>query len=311
MRYEFDAKVLAVQSMQGTPLEDSVLIPQYLIDAKMNLLLMVHNASGLEARDTVIDCLNIHLDSLEHSLRYIAVTADTGVFWLKKLAGGALSTGNQAVDGWIDLYGLTVQETSLLGAYRYVLLRTGQDYNTAAIAKKWMELDSVADANHKISFCWGCHQIYEEEPVIDTFSILKYLYCWGDDCGYHRTWEFHLPLGCEAVSFAGSYHDVLETGTCDQVDAIPDRDVYEYLTTGPNPANEFFFLKITSRQTMHGWFNLVNLPGRIVKSEKMALIAGEEKQFSIETKDLPDGLYFLILKLDNRIFTKKLIIHHR
>ena len=311
MRYEFDAKIFAVESMQGTPLEDSVIIPTDLIEAKLKLLLAVHNGFGLAARDTVVDCLDIHLDSIEHSLRHVSVLADTGVVWLKNLAAGISPTGNPAVDALVDLFGLTVQEHYTWSSHRDVLLMTDQDYNTVAIAKKFMAQDSVIDAHHHYGACWGCDQIYQEFPPIDTFVILKYLHCWGDDCGYHRVWEFHLPLGCEEVEFAGSYADLLPEGICDGPDAAGDFSVFEKFEVAPSPADDFCFVKITAHSNMHGRLYLLNLPGQILKSQEINLQSGQENQAFFETSHLPNGLYFLTLKLDNQFFTKKIIIHHR
>lgn len=310
LRYEFDAKVLAVQSMQGTSLEDSAIIPQALIEGKMKLLLAVYNAIGLAARDTVVDCLNIHLDSLEHSLRHVWVSADTGLVWFKNLAAGFIPSGNSMADSLLQLFGMSVLQTGTWSNYREIWLVTDQEYNTAAIAKKFLTLDGVIDAHNNYAFCWGCDQIIQEFPVIDTFVILKFLHCWGDNCGYKRMWEFHLPIGCEVVHFAGSYWDLLDAGVCDNLNAVSSPGFFKNFEVFPSPADDFCFVKINPVSNFQGQLSLVNLSGQQLRVQEIRLMSGQENQLTFETGSLPQGLYFLVLKTDNQIFTKKIIIHH-
>lgn len=308
--YEFDAKVLAVQFMQSTSLEDSVIIPTMLVEEKMKLLLAVHNAFELAARDTVVDCLNIHLDSMEHSLRYVWVAADSSSVWFKNLIAGSYPTGNPTADSLIELYGLKVQSTGAWSVYRYVLLMTDQDYNTAAIANKFLAMADVIDSHNTYVFCWGCDQIIQEFPAIDTFVILKYLHCWGDDCGYKRMWEFHLPIGCEVVHFAGSYWDLLDAGVCDNLNAIGSPVFFEKFEAFPSPADDFCSVKINPSTNFQGQLSLVNLSGQRLKVQEIRLMSGQDNQIILETGNLPEGLYFLVLNIDSQVFTKKIIIHH-
>ncbi len=312
MLYEIDAKVLAVESMQGTSLEDSVIIPQDLIDEKLELLLAVHNAFGLAARDTVVECLDIHNDPNLYSIRHVVVVVESGTDWGDSLIDGNSQSGNAEVDFLLETYGLSLLDHYEIQSSVWLTFVADQEYNTPALAKLFLPVEGVIETNNEYAFCIAaCEEITQEFPAVDTFVILKYWGCLDQSCTSFRVWEFHLPIGCEEVEFAGSYGSEFWEFDCGPLETAGDFSVFTKFEVSPSPADVGFFTKITARSNMQGRLYLVNLPGQILKSQEIQLQGGIGNETFFETSHLPNGLYFLTLKLDNHFFTKKIIIHHR
>jgi hypothetical protein len=305
-KYDYDAKVLAVEAMQTSTWKDSILIPQSLIDAKMRLFLGVYNGFGLPARDTVIECLDIHFDSIAHTLQHVQVEADTSTGWIKNWIAGIFPTGNPGVDFLISTYSLQLQaHSSALGKF-ILLVKAGFDLNNPALARHFAEAEGVTWTTHGYAFCWGCDEIYLEGSIIDTFILLTYMRCWGDDCGYRRFYEFHLPLGCEKLHFARSYGDVLEEACFVSATSPVFLEKFE---ASPTITNHSVRTKILSNERAGATLRLLSSNGQVAYEQSLSLQAGVETETEIETSHLPAGLYCLVLILENQSFTKKIIVH--
>jgi hypothetical protein len=312
--YEEDARWLAVRSMHLSPsLQGQVLIPETLVEQQFKYLLAVHNGAGLPARDTVVDCLGIHVDKTPFTLRDVSFTSDAGTVetWLSNFIAGTFPTGNADADTLISQYQLIVTSVSQISQSLLIDVIAGFDINTAALANKLSLLPGVEESIYELVFSNGSNGIVYEPPAIpiDTFIVAKYTYGWECElfsCPYYRTWVFHIPLNCEKLDFVESYGDPPDT-LCQSPNAALEEDFLEIFEANPTLADDVIFVKIISRRTGSANLRLMNLQGQTLKSSSFQLSAGLEHQASFELSGLPGGPYFLLLSLDNHVFSKKIL----
>ena len=75
----------------------------------------------------------------------------------------------------------------------------------------------------------------------------------------------------------------------------------------PNPVSDELTFKINSTKNDKSILNIHNGIGSITIKKEFYLTEGENI-FQINTSELPVGIYFTSLKINNSTFTKKLII---
>ncbi|MGB0930059.1 MAG: T9SS type A sorting domain-containing protein [Chitinophagales bacterium] len=75
----------------------------------------------------------------------------------------------------------------------------------------------------------------------------------------------------------------------------------------PNPANDFVSLQFDLQRNIAATVEILDMAGRQLFSENLQL-SGTNKQFSIDTKDFPIGVYLVVLKGDNGMVTRKLVV---
>ena len=103
--YLEDANRLALRDLLAKGFSE-VPIPQDAVQPYYNALVLVHNATALPARDTVVDIYRIHtIGPPTRSLLLWLFGTET---WVQRLAHGELPTGDPTVDTLLARYSLTV-----------------------------------------------------------------------------------------------------------------------------------------------------------------------------------------------------------
>ena len=103
--YLEDANRLALRDLLANGFSE-VPIPQDAVQPYYNALVLVHNATALPARDTVVDVYSIHtIGPTTRSLLLWLFGTET---WVQRLARGELPTGDPTVDTLLARYSLTV-----------------------------------------------------------------------------------------------------------------------------------------------------------------------------------------------------------
>lgn len=88
-----------------------------------------------------------------------------------------------------------------------------------------------------------------------------------------------------------------KTPTSTQAYTIPDIKIY------PNPAGET--IHISNPQILVGTINIYNTMGQVLATQKI-----QDKEISISTENLPNGIYMVQLKTEKNIINQKIIVQH-
>ncbi|HLG33931.1 MAG TPA: choice-of-anchor V domain-containing protein [Bacteroidia bacterium] len=77
----------------------------------------------------------------------------------------------------------------------------------------------------------------------------------------------------------------------------------------PNPASANIFVSITVKQSLTYSVQLVDVSGKCMKDFSVQeIFPGHEKRYELDVADISPGVYFLQVKSDERIATKKIIV---
>jgi len=98
---------------------------------------------------------------------------------------------------------------------------------------------------------------------------------------------------------------IVEDCSCQGVVGIEDVDsVNGGIVLYPNPVSDQLFVKFGLTESNQISFDIYDVAGRLVSSEVTSLVI-EENLYSIDTKDMNQGLYFLKVSSDEDETTKR------
>lgn len=279
--YRYDAEMLAFEKIrdQELPEADSVLIPQAHIDTILDALIAVYNATGLPARDTVVDLLDIHHFRII-DLDKVSPMLDPTYPWVQQLAMGQIPAGSAVVDSLIDKYDLVLfdyQPSYALSSWDRATFKSEQHYNVVALAAQF---DSLPGVHYCIVSGRPGDGDRMEASMVEGHVELIYSHGWGDcpaGCGLRRYWKFNVYPDC-SVEFVESYGSqmIFSTGVVEPVKSA--------LLVAPNPFADHIELRGKS-----GTFEyvLATTAGQVVRQ-------GQAQGSVIDdVGDLQAGLYLL------------------
>jgi hypothetical protein len=131
--YLEDASRLALRDLLAGG-SDEISIPQDRVQAYYDALVLVHNATLIPARDSVVDVYQIHTfpQPTTRSL-YMIVAGDQQ--WAQRLALDSVPTGNAIVDQLLSDYDLSCDHVwNLSTGELLIVLRSADPLNIAALA---------------------------------------------------------------------------------------------------------------------------------------------------------------------------------
>jgi hypothetical protein len=140
--YREDAARLALRDLLARGY-DGVEIPGDAVQPYYEALVLVHNATGLPARDTVVDVYGIHTfpQPATRSL-YMLVAGDQT--WAQRLVRGELPTGNATVDRLLNDYALSFDHAhTLTTGELLIVLRPAVALNVASLAALFVGVPGV------------------------------------------------------------------------------------------------------------------------------------------------------------------------
>jgi subtilisin-like proprotein convertase family protein len=270
--YQNDAEVLAAIQMINDPAYASTIeIPNDLFDFYYDRLNAVFNAAEIPERDTVVECLNIHIFS-NVSTKEVSVTVSLGTNWVEEITNGIFPTSNTSVNNLISQYGLTLNNY-YQSAFDWSLSFIAEDnLNTQALANEFSLIQGVISTYPEVYYGGGTG-IYIQNHT--SYSDITYYIGWGDclaGCIYGHEWMFRVFDDC-SVQFLSSFGDGEEGGiSCNSgfqcatdplcLPWMQDTIGY-YELLWNNPCNEPFsgtFLNIKEDISGNQIFSLENVP---------------------------------------------------
>lgn len=292
--YSDDADKLALDRIlrNNLPYADSVLIPQEYSDTILNALIAVYNATGLPARDTVVDLYHIHACTVG-VLRRMVIGADSSQLWMQQLKNGIIPTGVNIADSLMAAYNLSVYRYNSYNSLLYpgshiVEFITDRNYNMNAMADLW---DTVPGVLYGFPHFFLCPGFSLEDSIYPDHVELTYSRGWGDCAAGcpHRYWKFNVYFDC-SVEYLGSYGATVPLGIKDQSCAL--------IKVIPNPFKRDIKLDGVTPPFV---YSICDMSGRIV-------VQGKSSNDEISNLDgLKRGLYFLMVNKPEINFKFKII----
>jgi hypothetical protein len=119
------------------------------------------------------------------------------------------------------------------------------------------------------------------------------------------TWK--VRMGCGSTPGAYSSNDYFTTGTAPTGidDIITENDFKAY----PNPADNKVNIEFESAVSSKGEINVHDINGRQLFFEKSLVNVGTNK-YALNTSSMMNGLYFISIKSDEKVITKKITVSH-
>ncbi len=140
--YRDDAARLALRDLLGRGYAE-IAIPNGAVQLYYDALVLVHNATGLPARDSVVDIYRIHTFPLP-TTRSLLLQLLPNEAWVQRLARRELPTGEPVVDDLLQRYSLSVGSVYTL-SQGDVLVTLGpvEPLNIAALAPRFRGITGV------------------------------------------------------------------------------------------------------------------------------------------------------------------------
>ena len=174
---------------------------------------------------------------------------------------------------------------------------------------RWYHIAGIYDG----SFC----QVYID-GVLDAFSTFS---------GQINETAYDLVLGQSLPDQSGFDFDgsldklkVYNYGiTPDKVAEIYENEYYSVsentvkeplMLVFPNPASDRVSISIHSQNTLNAQLIFYSSGGSTLYKEKIRIIKNVRNSFSIHTAGLPEGIYLVILKTENKLISRKINIIH-
>ena len=129
---------------------------------------------------------------------------------------------------------------------------------------------------------------------------------WTDELAYHQTVDAQPTAGSNYYRIKQVYLDgSFDYTATQQVDFRIDLNK---ISVFPNPAQDELFVNLVPYTGKKGQLILTNQYGQVAKQFDLATI--DQELVKINTSSMENGLYYLMIKLDNQqLFTEKVMIH--
>ena len=76
----------------------------------------------------------------------------------------------------------------------------------------------------------------------------------------------------------------------------------------PNPANDYSQLDYFTQNSAEVGLSIYDANGRLVNNVNIRIVAAGNHHFMIDTKNYAQGIYFVKLNIDNKLYYSKLIV---
>jgi hypothetical protein len=291
-KYQSDAYRITLRRLlrNQSNYQDTVAIPQAIIDTTLHALMAIYNATVLPARDTVVKMNNVHTLYMP-DLNTLSLTADSNLVWMQNIRKGILPTGDATIDFLLNKYGLKKQSYYAFKSlpYHSLTLTTDSNYNMAGLAKLVRGISGVfsADPNQVP----GDGNNITDSIYADHIQIV-YSIGWHDcpsGCIDKRFWKFNVYWDC-SVAFDTSYGSTLPYTGVKEIDQGG-------ITIYPNPFVDAIY--VDHHQAPFA-YRLTNLVGQEMKrGVSSATIEG--------LTNLQAGIYILHIQAGNKVWTQKIL----
>ncbi|MEX1191934.1 MAG: T9SS type A sorting domain-containing protein [Brumimicrobium sp.] len=272
---------------------DSVIIPSTYSDTVLNALVAIHNAVGIQERDTVVDMLDIHSNVMV-SMNNFYLAADSTLSWMENLSNGNLNTGQPILDEIISDYDFYLYDYYVTPGYSYsramAIFVSNENFNLKPITDTIETIPFVYYADQN-AFSLDASTIYD--TIFPTHVELTFNYGWGDcpsGCTGNRYWKFNVYYDC-SVEFVESYGGELPPN------ASVGTNVNSSVSIYPNP--------VTSKINIDGIENSFSYSFYDLKGNEV--LRGHSNSNMINLNKLEKGIYIISIKVKNEIVRKKII----
>ncbi len=200
--YEKDAAKLALELMKHDGVNTSdIQIPADYYQKAMDALMVIYNATEMEARTAVIETYDIH--AMDAPKRFM-VSLDTAYPWTKNWIHGESKTNNKTIDQLLETNDLEVVE--YFNFIETVVLEAKTPLNTDVLITTLNEIGGIKRAEYEQTA--GDGNDIEIRPL-DDFLEVTYSVGYGDcpsGCRFRSYWQFQVFSDC-TVEYVGNFGD--------------------------------------------------------------------------------------------------------
>ncbi len=279
-----------------------------------NIVLAASNTTNWGVNDGSTSVLS-NTSSFSHT-RYYAVSAGNNIFYAV-----AQNIGATSGTGFAGFYGSLTAEFFPSGVNDFVAFTgVSQSYINVRVTPPYncgqLSINAPTTGKVLVTFDGNCHASHGDEIVLAASNSQN----WGVNDGnvsvsntdknfshtrsydvtpgihtyYAVAQNYVLTGGTGITSIYGSLNVKFTPNTLTDVDEINNINVSVY----PNPANDVINIELDKDANIE----VLDILGQIIKT-----INNNNKETTIDIKNLPSGVYFVRITTDKEIITKKLI----
>jgi len=274
--YIFDATKLAIRELYKTKSADtsSIVVNSIYTDEILKPLLAVHQASGLVARDEVVDFYNIHVLAAPVTNSFV-LYADTSHAWAKTWLSAEIFTEEERIDYWVDSLELFFSSSPEM-IYdeltdQYILkaqIQSKAHLNLSPLLSEFLSVDGVLKAEVEQYQGEVEKDIEYELNATQNYVDLTYHYGWENcetGCSNEHFWIFRVYLNDCNVEFISDGGTPLLTNSPDQISQI---------SIQPNPTLGFTSVKLVGPANVDFLFRLTDAYGQLIESRELGFHNG-------------------------------------
>lgn len=110
--------------------------------------------------------------------------------------------------------------------------------------------------------------------------------------------------------YAGIYASCATCAKTDDPNSVNDVNVIATVNAFPNPANETVTIPVNLTKPADVQVSLISTLGQVIETQKVSNAASGAVNFTFNTKNLADGIYFYSVKANGQNITKRIVIAH-
>jgi hypothetical protein len=187
-RYRDDAARIVVRSL---PDGHGAELPAAAVASLYARLVLVDNAIGIRGRDSVVELYGIHAST--PAVHDLLVGVEGSAPWVGAWLVGESHTGEPAVDGLVEQYGISVDRCYPFDQTVLCSLRTGRPVFVTAVAREFADVGRgirYAEPDGAIGSSTEIRATREADAV-----VLEYALGWGDcpaGCLAGHSWRYRV-----------------------------------------------------------------------------------------------------------------------
>ena len=256
-------------------------------------------------RDEIFDIYCIHhFGKFNNSLRIfhtMYVNPDTSVSWYSNWENGDLNTYDDEFNAFLERWGF-YYDGKLSVSFK---ITTDQYINMIPLADSIDMMDSIIFAERKLHVGSGNEIIYQKNGNDRHYSFSV---GWGDcpsGCTAYHYWNFLVTEDCEVVFMGENGPEIPEwlKRNCNITSTTTSNNLSKSaLKIFPNPINHFLNIEINNPENHLLNYEINDVLGNSLLNGRFI------NNTSIDTNDLINGIYFLVIRDGKNIVSVKKLL---
>lgn len=297
--YMTDAKRLALADIyqKHDTYVDSIEIPISHVYPFLEDFQAIMVSSSPSPADSIFSIYRLHVEG-QPNMEALDLQVDTNVLWVKQWKAGNQLTGNDTIDNLMNTYGLILSNFSTYPwGDSYASIWNSSPLNIYALNNAFEKVSGVINGQDGLYYLDG-----GGITMHDSTTFREYIFelAWGDcpsGCIWHIRWTYDVYPGC-AVVYKGRWSNVHTQPT----DIAEESFLNASFSIYPNPASNAVNIAV-DESLIGSTLTVIDITGRRMMAVQLQTINQK-----LETTNLSNGIYFLTIYKEGKVFTQKLVV---